>query len=120
MGQNRAIIWMILSLLQGIPLGAPSDAAVFLDHQRHPQSARPLKPAASCTAIQSIHSGNTVRKSRTWRPDRFEHELMAVMREGEGLVVFTGCSHNGILNMIHTVQEQFAGVPIKVVLGGFT
>lgn len=60
-----------------------------------------------------------VKKENTRSLDSFEHELVMVMREGEGLVVFTGCSHRGILNMVDAASRQFEGLTIKAVFGGF-
>jgi len=52
-------------------------------------------------------------------PDPFDHELMMVVHEDDGMVVFSGCSHNGILNIIDAARAQFPRVPIKAVFGGF-
>jgi 7,8-dihydropterin-6-yl-methyl-4-(beta-D-ribofuranosyl)aminobenzene 5'-phosphate synthase len=46
-------------------------------------------------------------------PDSLEHELVMVVRETDGLAVFTGCGHNGVLNMVDAVR---AGIPGTSVL----
>ena len=60
-----------------------------------------------------------VKRGKTFSLDSFEHELIMVEKEKEELVVFTGCAHSGILNMVAAVTRQFPDVPIKGVFGGF-
>ena len=66
--------------------------------------------------------GNTniyVKKDNSFALDNFNHEIVMAIREHGELVVFTGCSHNGILNMVDTVAREFKGIPIKALIGGF-
>jgi 7,8-dihydropterin-6-yl-methyl-4-(beta-D-ribofuranosyl)aminobenzene 5'-phosphate synthase len=60
-----------------------------------------------------------LKKNGTTVHDPFEHELIMVIRDQGQLVVITGCSHSGTLNMVYTVTQHFEGVPIKAVIGGF-
>jgi 7,8-dihydropterin-6-yl-methyl-4-(beta-D-ribofuranosyl)aminobenzene 5'-phosphate synthase len=52
-------------------------------------------------------------------PDSFEHELATVLEGEEGLVLLTGCAHNGVLNMIEATRQALPGKPIRAVIGGF-
>ena len=60
-----------------------------------------------------------VKNGNVLEPDSFGHELIMLTQEQDGLVVFSGCSHHGIRNMLSTVTRQFHNVPIKAVIGGF-
>lgn len=51
--------------------------------------------------------------------DNFEHEQMMVIKEDDGIVIFSGCSHHGVLNMVETAIIQFPDTPIKALFGGF-
>jgi 7,8-dihydropterin-6-yl-methyl-4-(beta-D-ribofuranosyl)aminobenzene 5'-phosphate synthase len=51
------------------------------------------------------------------KPDDFSHELVTVIGSEKPLV-FTGCAHKGVLNILHAVEQQLQLRP-WVVLGGF-
>jgi 7,8-dihydropterin-6-yl-methyl-4-(beta-D-ribofuranosyl)aminobenzene 5'-phosphate synthase len=50
-------------------------------------------------------------------PDKFEDEINMVMKTDEGLVVFSGCAHKGIVNILYSVKEYFQD-EIYAVIGG--
>ena len=52
-------------------------------------------------------------------PDDFSHEQMMVIHEGDGMVIFSGCSHHGVLNMVEAALDQFPNTHIKALFGGF-
>ena len=38
--------------------------------------------------------------------DDFDEEVAVVIDTEQGLVILTGCSHTGILNIVNTIQER--------------
>jgi 7,8-dihydropterin-6-yl-methyl-4-(beta-D-ribofuranosyl)aminobenzene 5'-phosphate synthase len=59
-----------------------------------------------------------VEKDQQLVPDLFKHEIAVAICSKEGLIVFSGCAHNGLLNTIRTSVE-FSGIPkIKACIGG--
>lgn len=53
--------------------------------------------------------------------DRFDHEQYLIIRDGEDVVLMTGCSHNGIVNIVESYDEIAATIKTNLiaVIGGF-
>lgn len=51
--------------------------------------------------------------------DDFKHELIFLIKEKNDIYLFSGCAHNGILNIMHTVKHYFPNNNIKMIFGGF-
>lgn len=52
-----------------------------------------------------------------FEPDLFNDEVCLAVETGKGLAVIVGCSHPGIINMLHTIQKRLQR-PILSVWGG--
>ena len=51
--------------------------------------------------------------------DDFTDELTVALRSEDGLVVMTGCSHRGVVNIIDQVKAYCPNCPIAALIGGF-
>jgi 7,8-dihydropterin-6-yl-methyl-4-(beta-D-ribofuranosyl)aminobenzene 5'-phosphate synthase len=52
-------------------------------------------------------------------PDDFSHELLFAVNTDMGLVLFSGCAHNGILNFISALRSFLPAKKICAIVGGF-
>jgi 7,8-dihydropterin-6-yl-methyl-4-(beta-D-ribofuranosyl)aminobenzene 5'-phosphate synthase len=52
-------------------------------------------------------------------PDDFGHELALAIESEGGIVVLTGCSHHGVVNILATIRAAFPNRTIKALFGGF-
>jgi len=56
-----------------------------------------------------------------WEPDPWllDERFLAVNVRGKGVIVFSACSHAGIINVLTHARELFDPVPLYGVMGGF-
>lgn len=56
----------------------------------------------------------------TWEPDELlmDERFVAVNVRGKGLVVFSACSHAGIINVVRHARGSFSGLPVHGIMGG--
>lgn len=57
----------------------------------------------------------------SWEPDPLilDERYVAAHVKGKGIVVFTACSHAGVINVLKDARNMFGGVPLHAVMGGF-
>jgi len=97
-----------------------SNRVVFVDHDIEIFPGLFLLPNIEITYPKP--KGNRymyLKQGSTWQRDEVSHELLMVIKNQDDLVIISGCSHNGVLNMVATASKKFAGVPIKALIGGF-
>ena len=56
----------------------------------------------------------------TWEPDPLiiDERFLAVRVKGKGLIIFTACSHAGVVNVLTHAQATFPTIPLYAVMGG--
>ena len=57
----------------------------------------------------------------SWEPDEsiMDERFVAINLKGKGLIVFSACSHAGIVNVMKHAKACFGDLPIYAVVGGF-
>ena len=58
---------------------------------------------------------------KDWEPDPLimDERFVAVAVKDKGLIVFTACSHAGVVNVLTHARDCFPGLTLHAVLGGF-
>src|SRR5205823_6588527 len=56
-----------------------------------------------------------------WQPDPWimDERFLGVFVRDKGLVVFTACSHAGVVNVLTHAKKTFPNIPVFAVMGGF-
>jgi len=56
----------------------------------------------------------------SWEPDELlmDERFLAVNVAGKGLIIFSACSHAGIVNVLTHARDRFPGVPLHAAMGG--
>lgn len=68
---------------------------------------------------EDLHFKNTFIKDKNkFIHDEFLDEQFLVIKNNDFLTIISGCSHNGITNIIQTTIDYF-NLPVEMVLGGF-
>lgn len=59
-----------------------------------------------------------VKRNKNYERDRFEHEQYLLISEDKSVLI-TGCTHNGIVNVLRKYDALFTNKYLDVVIGGF-
>ena len=70
-------------------------------------------PTPSTNRILFTKEGNKFLR------DKFDHELFMVVKNNNGLTLFSGCGHSDIRNIAIRAKEIFPDTRIRNIIGGF-
>ena len=72
---------------------------------------------ADCSAI-ARRNDLYVRNQKAYFPDRFFHEQSLVIDTSRGLIVFSSCSHTGIMSILEDIRQALGRSDICAYVGG--
>jgi 7,8-dihydropterin-6-yl-methyl-4-(beta-D-ribofuranosyl)aminobenzene 5'-phosphate synthase len=102
---------------QGARVVSTTEPQLFLDDMFHVSGEIPR-----VTPFERGLPGQVRRTAdgTDWEPDELilDERWLAVHVAGKGLVVFSACSHAGIVNVLTHARASFPDVPIHAVFGG--
>jgi 7,8-dihydropterin-6-yl-methyl-4-(beta-D-ribofuranosyl)aminobenzene 5'-phosphate synthase len=72
------------------------------------------------TSFERGYPGQMRRTADGWEPDELlmDERWLAVNVAGKGLIVFSACSHAGIVNVCMHARATFPDIPIHAIMGG--
>lgn len=109
------------------------DSIPWNDHERAEIEPRIIMTSGPEWISEDIVVSGTVPKIEGYEPtetfyrilrdgsvieDPMDHEQILVIREPEGLYVFSGCSHRGVVPAVRYARELFGGEKIAVLAAG--
>jgi 7,8-dihydropterin-6-yl-methyl-4-(beta-D-ribofuranosyl)aminobenzene 5'-phosphate synthase len=73
------------------------------------------------TAYEKGLPGHVKNTGKGWEPDPLimDERYTAVHIKDKGIMVFTACSHAGVINVLKNARDVFDSIPLYGVMGGF-
>ncbi|NLX18029.1 MAG: MBL fold metallo-hydrolase [Desulfobulbus sp.] len=104
----------------GLPLELAGNSRLYFTHDRM-EIAPGVTLYSDIPAREPIPETNhdlMMKQEGVMLPDTFPHEQVAEIREGDRILLLTGCSHHGIRNILWHYQERSGRIP-DLIIGGF-
>ena len=117
---GKAFIHRYIGISKGF-LKAIKDRVIFVSGNYELMPGLYLIPHSTEGLSAIGRSAMLYRKKSFFKyvPDDFDHEHSLVIRENDGIVIFSSCSHAGADNIINEIKDIFPGERIKAMIGGF-
>lgn len=92
--------------------------ATILDDMFYISGEIPRKTGYETGLVSQVRR---IAEDAPWEPDPLlmDERFLAVHVRGKGLVVFSACSHAGIVNVMRHARDCFPGIRLHAAMGGF-